>query len=252
MHHSSNQPGPYTGPVTQQGKRTPMKALKNQASVRYVKTHSYKYDIDINRYFKTTGSALLMLWAVQSGLAHAEVRQYDGNVSQSQITLPRETSTPSQNQAQNEPQNASAPNHSQTVTTDTTGVSAYVAMVQNLKPKEYKLGSARVFIKADDLSPELIKHLQELNGLEELHSEIYFQDVKPTDLAKLFTDKIKDYPKDMLFNVDFNSILANELHVKGQNVIVYTDPKGKSAEYALNSEYAFRAAIEKIKQGVAQ
>jgi hypothetical protein len=233
-------------------KKRSSKHPENLMPVQYVSVYAYIYNIDITGKF---GVVLIGATLLGSGFtcpAHAEVRKYDPASSSNQITLPRETSRTTQNQPQIESQTAASSSLLPGVTSSTADPSAYVAQLQLLKPKEYKLGTARIFISADDLGPEMIDHLKEVHALQDLHSEIYFQNTTPANLTTLFTEKIKDYPKGLEFNIDFNDLLANELHVKGQNVILYTDAQGHTAQYDIKSDYSFRAAMERIKQGVAQ
>jgi hypothetical protein len=244
--------GPKMQRLQKPKKNRPSKSTENLMSSQYVSTYNDFYPVEYKNkfYFSLVGLTLLGSGFLAS--AHAEVRKYDPASSSSQITLPRETNQTTQNQAQIQPQTTASPSLLPGVTSNTADPSAYVAQLQLLKPKEYKLGTARIFISADDLSPELIDHLKEVHALQDLHSEIYFQNTTPANLTTLFTEKIKDYPKGMEFNIDFNGLLANELHVKGQNVILYTDAQGHTAQYDIKSDYSFRAAMERIKQGVAQ
>lgn len=235
-----------------------MKSSKRNLLPRYINIYYRSYLFD-NKNKKSpilmTLTSLLGCLTSFSALvgtqAYAEVRVYDPTADNSHISVPRGTAEkPAQN-----PQNVVNESVSVAVKPGVTSPdpsdSAYVAALQMIKPKEPKLGSVRIFVKADDLNEDMISHLKEIKAIEDLNSEFYFQDVKPTDLVKLFREKVKDYPKDMVFNVDFNGTLATELQVKGKNVIVYTDPKGKISQFELNSVYSFKTAIERIKQGVA-
>jgi len=139
------------------------------------------------------------------------------------------------------------------VSDDMISNSSYVASLQILAPPVYKLGSARIFVSPAELSGEMVDHLKEFQALKDLHVEVYLQGMKSEDLSetlrKLFIDPSHPYPADLQFNIDLNDALANELQVKGKNVVVYTNPKGQTQQFELNSTYATRIAIERIKQG---
>lgn len=235
-----------------------MKSLERHLSSQYINTYYGVYVLGLNskkslpRVNRVALKACLTaLLALASATAGAEVRVYDPGAGQSHISVPRGTAETSVEKPENVVNQGSQMAVQPGVATPTVSDSAYVAALQMIQPKTPKLGSVRIFVKADDLNEDMIDHLKEIKAIDELNSEFYFQDVKPADLVKLFRDKVKDYPKDMVFNIDFNGTLATELQVKGKNVIVYTDPKGKISQFELNSVYSFKTAIERIKQGVA-
>ncbi len=235
-----------------------MKSPKRPTWIQYINTYYDIYVFDLNGKNSQAAAdkaaltgCLTACLALASASATAEVRVYDPNVGQSHISIPRETIETAPEKLENVVNEGSKMVVQLGVATPNVSDSAYVAALQMIQPKAPKLGSVRVFIKADDLNETMVDQLKEIKALDGLNSEFYFQDVKPADLVKLFRDKVKDYPKDMVFNVDFNSALATELQVKGKNVIVYTDPKGKISQFELNSMYSFKTAIERIKQGVA-